>query len=74
MEEAHMADDNAMPNAFDDLQPRHFPLFVTVQKLFYMMDACLPYSFFSRDVNNNINGLDSNLGWHNEKKGVMMIN
>lgn len=39
-----------------------------------MMDACLNYSFFSRDHNNNIIGLDSNLGWHNESKGVMMIN
>lgn len=39
-----------------------------------MVDACLNYSFFSRDNNNNIIGLDSNLGWHNESKGVMMIN
>lgn len=39
-----------------------------------MMDACLNYSFFSRDHNNNIIGLESNLGWHNESKGVMMIN
>src|SRR3569833_1237819 len=39
-----------------------------------MMDACLNFSFFSRDHNNNIIGLDSNLGWHNESKGVMMIN
>lgn len=39
-----------------------------------MMDACLNYSFFSRDYQNNIIGLDSNLGWHNESQGVMMIN
>ena len=39
-----------------------------------MMDACLSFSFFSRDYKNNIIGLDSNLGWHNEAKGVMMIN
>jgi hypothetical protein len=39
-----------------------------------MMDACLAYSFFSRDHNNSIIGLDQNLGWHNEAKGVMMIN
>lgn len=63
-----------MPNSYDDLQPWHFPLFATVKKLVYMMDACLSYSFFSRDHNNNIIGLDSNLGWHNESKGVMMIN
>jgi hypothetical protein len=64
----------SLPNSFDDLQPRQFPLFVTVKRLVYMMDACLSFSFFSRDHNNNIIGLDSNLGWHNESKGVMMIN
>jgi hypothetical protein len=63
-----------IPNSFDDLESRHFPLFITVKRLIYMMDACLNYSFFSRDHNNNIIGLDSNLGWHNESKGVMMIN
>jgi hypothetical protein len=39
-----------------------------------MMDANLSYSFFSRDNKGNIIGLDSNLGWHNESRGVMMIN
>src|SRR3569833_3385335 len=39
-----------------------------------MMDACLNFSFFSRDSQGNIIGLDSNLGWHNESKGVLMIN
>jgi hypothetical protein len=39
-----------------------------------MMDACLNFSFFSRDIHNKIIGLESNLGWHNESKGVMMIN
>ena len=38
-----------IPNAYDDLEPWHFPLFLTVKKLIYMMDACLSYSFFSRD-------------------------
>ena len=47
-----------LPNAFDDLQPHHFPLFLTVKRLIYMMDACLSYSFFSRDHNNNIIGMD----------------
>jgi hypothetical protein len=47
-----------LPNAFDDLKPHHFPLFLTVKRLIYMMDACLSYSFFSRDHNNNIVGLD----------------
>ena len=63
-----------VPNSLEDLKPEHFPLFSTVKKLIYMLDATLNYSFFSRDYQNNIIGLDSNLGWHNESKGVMMIN
>lgn len=80
VEERNLQDDLVMesemnlPNSFDDLKSSQFPLFVTVKRLIYMMDACLSYSFFSRDNNNNIIGLDSNLGWHNESKGVMMIN
>jgi hypothetical protein len=30
-----------MPNAFEDLKPKNFPLFVTVKQLLYMFDACL---------------------------------
>lgn len=63
-----------IPNSYDELKANQFPLFITVKRLVYMMDACLSFSFFSRDHNNNIIGLDSNLGWHNESKGVMMIN
>jgi hypothetical protein len=79
-EEKNLADDlqieNDMnlPNSFEELKPYQFPLFITVKRLVYMMDACLSFSFFSRDHNNNIIGLESNLGWHNESKGVMMIN
>lgn len=79
-EEKNLADDleieNEMniPNSYDELKANQFPLFITVKRLVYMMDACLSFSFFSRDHNNNIIGLDSNLGWHNESKGVMMIN
>ena len=35
-----------MPNSFEDLQPRHFPLFVTVKQLLYMFDGCNKNSFF----------------------------
>lgn len=63
-----------MPNAFEDLKPKHFPLFVTVKQLLYMMDASLQHSFFKRDAKNNIIGMDSNLSWHNENKGMFMIN
>lgn len=43
-----------------------------------MLDACLPNSFFTRDKDQNILGMDSFLGWHSECSGagqaVMMIN
>jgi hypothetical protein len=63
-----------MPNAFEELKPRHFPLFVTVKQLLYMYDASLSYSFFARDSRNNLIGMSSNLSWHNENKGMFMIN
>ena len=74
IDDLHVESSLEIPNSYDDLKSNHFPLFVTVKRLIYMLDACLSYSFFSRDHNNNIIGLDSNLGWHNESKGVMMIN
>ncbi len=64
-EERNLVDDLAiesemnLPNSFDDLKPWQFPLFVTVKRLIYMMDACLAYSFFSRD-----NTLLRNNNWH----------
>lgn len=63
-----------MPNAFEELKPKHFPLFVTVKQLLYMYDASLTYSYFQRDRNNNLVGMASNLSWHNENKGLFMIN
>jgi hypothetical protein len=63
-----------MPNAFEDLKPRHFPLFATVKQLLYMLDASLSNSFFCRDNKNNLIGMSSNLAWHNENKGMFMIN
>ena len=74
--EQEMADASQldMPNAYEDLKPKHFPLFVTVKQLLYMMDASLQHSFFKRDAKNNIIGMDANLSWHNENKGMFMIN
>lgn len=40
----------------------------------YMYDASLNYSFFARDSRNNLIGMSSNLSWHNENKGMFMIN
>jgi len=45
-----------------------------------MLDGSLTYSFFTRDKNKNIIGMNSHLGWHSEcggessNSGAMMIN
>ena len=39
-----------------------------------MLDASLTHPFFSRDANGKIIGMDSGVEWHNESKGVFMIN
>ena len=39
-----------------------------------MIDASLELSFFARNVDGSIIGMSSNVEWHNESKGVFMIN
>ena len=56
------------------LSSHHFPLFLTVQRLVYMLDASLRRSFFSRTSQGRVIGMESSLGWHSEDKGVFMIN
>ena len=63
-----------IPSSILDLTPAMFPLFLPVKKLIFMLDASLQYPFFTRDNQGNIIGMDKNLGWHSENKGVMMIN
>ena len=56
------------------LSSHHFPLFLTVQRLVYMLDASLRRSFFSRTSQGRVIGMESSLGWHSEDQGVFMIN
>ena len=63
-----------LPEKISKLSAKHFPLFLTVQRLVYMLDASLHNSFFSRKRNGKIIGMESSLGWHNEDSGVFMIN
>jgi len=74
--EQELATDQQMnlPAAFEDLKPVHFPLFLTLKQLLFMLDASLYESFFYRDATNRIVGMDNNLSWHNENKGLFMIN
>jgi len=63
-----------IPAAYEDLKPQHFPLFLTVKQLLFMLDASLYDSFFFRDSQNKVVGMENNLTWHNENKGLFMIN
>jgi len=74
--EAEMAASQNMnlPNAFEDCQPHNFPMFATVKQLLYMLDASLYRPFFCRDADNKVISMESNLSWHNENKGLYMIN
>lgn len=63
-----------IPFTMDALSSDHFPLFVTVRRLIYMLDASLDHSFFSRNNEGQIVGMDSGVEWHNENRGVFMIN
>ena len=49
-------------------------MFLTVQRLVYMLDASCYTSFFSRRSDGKIIGMESSLGWHSEDQGVFMIN
>ncbi|CDW90518.1 lupus brain antigen [Stylonychia lemnae] len=63
-----------LPSSMDSLSADHFPLFATVRRLIYMIDASLQSSFFSRNSEGGIVGMDSGVEWHNENRGVFMIN
>ena len=39
-----------------------------------MIDASIAFPFFARNFNGETIGMDSNVTWHNENNGVMMIN
>lgn len=57
-----------------DMRNDDFPAFLTIKRLVYMIDASVNRPFFARNIKNEIIGLDSQAEWHNEQKGVLMIN
>ena len=74
MDELELEQTMKLPHSFDEVREDHFPLFLTVRRLLYMVDASLVRPFFVRNAQREIVGLDANAEWHNEAKGVMMIN
>lgn len=63
-----------MAESMEELSSEDFPLFLTVKRLIYMLDASTDFPFFSRDKTGKQIGLESNVEWHNEQGGVYMIN
>lgn len=64
-----------MPNALSSVQSDQYPIFLTVKKLVYMLDACLTNSFFAWNPDGSIFGSENTTEWHNESKnGAFMIN
>lgn len=60
--------------SMDDLSHDDFPLFLTVKRLLYMIDASTNYPFFARTNEGKQISMDSGIEWHNESGGVFMIN
>ena len=63
-----------LPQSMQEMRNEDFPAFLTIKRLVYMIDGSLRRPFFARNLKNEIIGLDSQAEWHNEQKGVMMIN
>jgi len=60
--------------SMDELSNEDFPLFLTVKRLLYMLDATTTYPFFARNNEGKQISMDSGVEWHNEAGGVFMIN
>ena len=63
-----------LAQSMEELSSEDFPLFLTVKRLIFMLDASTDFPFFARDKSGKQIGLESNVEWHNEQGGVFMIN
>lgn len=63
-----------LAQSMEELSSEDFPLFLTVKRFLYMLDASTDFPFFARDKGGKQIGLESNVEWHNEQGGVFMIN
>jgi tetratricopeptide (TPR) repeat protein len=61
------------PSNMNLLKDEDFPLFFTVRRLIFMVDASLRRPFFARDMSGKIIGAGTNFEWHNEHKGYLKI-
>lgn len=67
------SDEESGPISMNILRDEDFPLFFTVRRLVFMIDASLRRPFFARDINGRVIGAGSNFEWHNEYKGSLKI-
>ncbi|OMJ66529.1 hypothetical protein SteCoe_36591 [Stentor coeruleus] len=72
--ESEEEDEGKDINSMEFLRDEDFPLFVTVRKIIFMVDASMKRPFFARNREGKLIGLNSKFTWHNEQKGALMIN
>ena len=63
-----------LAHTLNKVKDEQFPLFLTVRRLMLMIDGTLKKPFFARNEEGQIIGLEGNTEWHNENRGVLMIN
>ena len=59
-------------NSLEDLEEKDYPGFFTIKSFIIMLDGTLKKPFFIRQKEEKTDQ-QSQATWHNEKKGVMMI-
>lgn len=74
LEGSESEDEGQEMNSMEFLRDEDFPLFVTVRKIIFMVDASMKRPFFARSREGKLIGLNSKFTWHNEQKGALMIN
>jgi len=73
-EEEELQKGSSSTHTMMDVKEEDYPVFSTVKRLIYMIDGTLNRPFFSRNDNGEIRGLEGKSEWHNEMRGVMLIN
>lgn len=74
MDEGELDKQLSLAHTLNSVPDESFPLFLTIRRLLLMIDGTLKKPFFSRNETGEIIGLEGNAEWHNESRGVMMIN
>ena len=67
------SDEENGPVSMNLVKDEDFPLFLTVRRLIFMIDASLRRPFFARDIQGKVIGAGTNFEWHNECKGYLKI-